>query len=161
MTWTVAAFGGSWLALLLVSLWEGKSATIRTAIAMLANWCAQVAFYALTAMSTAWWFFLPLDVVTARYVLRNPSGKLQGIVSFLLLAQIAFHAAYGINEMLNGYSWGAEMKYWTFLTGIAALQAVSVGGGIGGGFLVRLYRRRFRRDHAMASAADLASAGRG
>ena len=155
----VGAFGIAWIVLLSLATWTGDKMTIRTVAALLANWALQVAFYAISGLSTAWWFFLPLDAGTARYILKQPRGRTQGFVSFVLLAQIAMHASYGISDVLNGYSWAAEIKYWNFLTALAAIQALGVGGGIAGGALVHLYRRHLRRDRLVASPPDIARTG--
>lgn len=157
----VVAFGTAWAALLLLAMWTRSRMTVRTVAALLVNWALQLIFYGFTGLATAWWFFLPLDALTARYILRQPRGRLQGFVSFVLLVQIAMHAGYGISDLLNGYSWDAESKYWTILTMLAAVQALGVGGGLGGGSIVHVYRRFVRRDSMVASPHDLAGAGGG
>lgn len=148
-------FGATWTAILGVVTLMKIPSRIRTVTALLTNWAIGLVFFWITGLHTAWWFVLPLDTITAWFVLRQPAGKLQGGIALLLLVQVAFHCSYGIVEIFNSYSWYAEIKYWRWLRFVATLQIMFVGGGVGGGIVLRACRHLLPWHRSLARPARI------
>lgn len=69
---------------------------LRTAVAMLANLALVWLWALVTRIGDSWWFFLAIDGLTARVVLRQPAGRVQAVIGFLFVMQCVLHVRYGI-----------------------------------------------------------------
>ena len=69
---------------------------IRTAAAMLANLALVWLWALVSGIDDAWWFFLAIDGLTARVVLRQPAARAQAVIGFLFVLQCIMHVRYGI-----------------------------------------------------------------
>lgn len=153
----VWGFGLAWSVLTIFAI--GRRAMFRTSAALFLNWLAQVVYYLVTKQSAPWAYFLLIDTLTAIVVLVRPAGKMQAIIGLTLVAQIAWHAAYGLFVLLHGYSWAAHFRYWEVLWWVAAGQLFLMGGWAGGGALRRCYWRIAGR-HKPAPSPHLPRMGR-
>lgn len=128
---------------------EGRS-MVRTALALLANWAAHMAWWSLTADPSPYVFSIIVDTATAVIILTRPAGRMQALIGWSLLIQITIHFAYALHVLGGGYAVEAEARYWTWLDWIALAQIVLVGGGVIGGIRHRLARAAVHRDHPHA-----------
>ncbi len=116
---------------------------LRTALALLLNWAAQLIHYGLFGDSTPWMFSMFIDVITATVILARPSGKMQSALGTTFLVQCTLHTAYALT-LLHGYSYDASYSYWSALRNIAILQIFLVSLWWADGMGTRLLGDRYR-----------------
>jgi len=97
------------------------------------NWCAGRAFVLMTEDSAPWQFNIFIDSMAAFAILWPPSSRWQSIIACFYFAQLAFHAVYGSEKLLN-LSIG-EVLYYKTITWIALAQLIAVGVWCGGRWL--------------------------
>lgn len=98
---------------------------LRVALAMLTNLALVWLWALVSGIDDAWWFFLAIDALTARVVLRQPAGRWQAVIGLLYVIQCLMHVRYGI-----GYRDDAITSvYLDTLTAIGWGQLVALIGG--------------------------------
>jgi hypothetical protein len=129
-------------ALVLVIWRRGQGPMLRTIVAIALNSLIANAYTMASADTDPWWFFMFLDVLTAR------------MIGWTYVAQIAMHSAYGLALY---YGQPEPIKYWWMLTFVGYVQLLLVGGWWLSGR--RFDLRRFRWLRRLAPAAHQKGVG--
>ena len=136
---------------------------IRTAMALLANWLAHVAYWYATHDPTPYFFSIGVDTITSVIILTRPAGRMQAMIGWTLLTQIMVGFGYALSVKTGGYVVEAEQRYWQILDGIGLLQILLVGGwwigGLGRRFLGYHPDRGSAGDRGAPAPHDPASVG--
>lgn len=114
---------------------------LRTAAAMLANLALVWLWALVSGIDDAWWFFLGIDGLTARVVLRQPAARSQAVIGFFFVLQCIMHVRYG------GFGGASASVYLDTLTAIGWGQLVALIMGATHG---HFYRNRFIGRHRRA-----------
>lgn len=124
---------------------DQREQMLRTAVAILCNWIAGVAYVSITDNHSAWHFNIFIDAAAAFAVMFHPAGKVQGFIGLFYLIQIAGHVAFGIRR-LTGMS-ADPIYYYDAITYVAWLQLAAMGAWCGGVWIGNLlHHLRHRGD---------------
>jgi len=118
----------------------------RAIVVIVLNWCAGMAYVQNSGNLTPWQFNIFIDSASAAVILWHPAGRAQAYIGLFYMLQIAFHAAYGIREVLDQRV--DQLFYYDAITWIAWGQLLAMGtwcSGIWGKDAVRRWR-----DHSHA-----------
>lgn len=115
---------------------------LRTAVAMLANLALVWLWALVSGIDDAWWFFLAIDGLTARVVLRQPAARAQAAIGFLYVLQCILHVRYAIGVQDDA----TASVYLDTLTAIGWGQLVAlIMGATHGHFYRNRFTSRYRR----------------
>ncbi len=133
----------------LVVLWMMATITegrfmIRTVLALLANWLAHMAYFAVSADPTPYLFSIVVDLMTAVVILSRPAGRMQATIGWTLLAQLFIHFGYLLHLLVGGYAVEAEYRYWSWIDWIALGQLFLLGAWFTDGMAKRIYGNSYR-----------------
>lgn len=135
--------------LCLVTAWRKaaqREQILRATAVIVSNWCAGLAYVQNSGNLTPWQFNIFIDSASAAVILWHPAGRAQAYIGLFYMLQIAFHAAYGIREVLGQQV--DQLFYYDAITWIAWGQLLAMGtwcSGIWGKDAVRRWR-----DHSHA-----------
>lgn len=121
----------------LTSIRFADSRLLRAAVAIGCNWLAGVAFNELTGVTDGWLFNIVIDALAATAILWRPAGRTQSILGVSYCVQISMHCGYGLLILLQKSV--DPMPYYNWLTGIAWVQLLILGGWGAG---LWMHRRR-------------------
>ena len=108
---------------------DERSALMRTAGAIFANWVAGLVYVQNTGNLTPWHFNIFIDALAAAAVLYHPAGRAQGFIGLFYGFQIAFHVAVGFRLLLD---FPVDLLfYYDAITWIAWAQLLAIGGWCG------------------------------
>jgi hypothetical protein len=102
---------------------------LRSLGAVVVNWLIGTAFAFGTGITDGWWFNICIDTGAAAAILFRPAGRWQAALGVSYVVQIAMHCGYGLLSMRGAQD---PMAYYNWLTGIAWLQLLILGGWCGG-----------------------------
>jgi hypothetical protein len=102
---------------------------VRSMAAVALNWMLGLAFNFGTGITDGWWFNICIDIAAAVVILYRPAGRWQAALGVTYCIQIAMHCGYGLLAIKGATD---PMAYYNWLTGIAWLQLLVVGGWCGG-----------------------------
>jgi hypothetical protein len=102
----------------------------RSVLAVTANWLAGVGFNLATGITDGWWFNIAIDAAAAAVIMYRPASRPQSILGVTYCVQIAMHCGYGLLNLLHQPV--DPMPYYNWLTGIAWVQLLILGGWSGG-----------------------------
>lgn len=115
---------------------------LRSMAAVALNWLVGTAFAMTTGITDGWWFNIGLDALTAVVILYHPAGRWQAALGVSYCFQLLMHIGYGARVV---FASGADaMSYYDWLTGIAWIQLLILGGWCGGLWVSGTRRRRGR-----------------
>jgi hypothetical protein len=126
---SVPVFGAG-LALAVILSWiDGRPSMQRTALVLVANWCAVLLVVLVSGEHTPWKLFILIDAVSCALVTRNPRSEEQAWIGAVYLFAILTHVVWGLAG-----SPAREGDYLTMLAAGGGLQiALLIGGAIHGG----------------------------
>ncbi len=134
-----------------------SNAMFRVALALLGNWAAQLAYWAISGDSTPWLFNMLIDTLTATVILLRPSGKMQAALGVTFVFEIACHTAYAWLNLRHGFIYVEQRNYWEMLHFIAKVQIFLAGAwfldGLAGQLFGDIYRRYVPWHRGVATSA--------
>lgn len=133
--------------LILLITGRGRNAAMfRTILAIAFNSILANTYTLATGETSPWHVFMVLDVLAATIILVQPAGRIQAIIGWTYVAQLAMHTGYA----LNGAS-ADPVIYWWSLTVSGYVQLLLVGGWWARGQWPDFLRIRRQRKLAPAS----------